>query len=316
MDYGEVLAKAWQIIWKHKVLWIFGILASCSGGGGGGGGNSSYQFSRGELPPRFERFFEFPNLNLPEWQIAMIVGAIVLVILLVIVLVIVLGTIGRIGLIKGTVQADQGVERLSFGQLFSESLPFFWRVFGLNLLIGLALLVTGLIFLAFFAGFTAVTFGIGAICLIPLICLLVPLLWLLQVVIEQGTIAIVVEDLGIMDGLRRGWEVFRANLGTMIVMALILYLGVSLIIGFVIALPLILVIAPVIAGVIGGSMFDSNQAVGGGLLIAALCFVAYLPVLIVLSGGLRAYIGSAWALTYLRLRPQGSGEVVESPSAA
>jgi hypothetical protein len=40
---------------------------------------------------------------------------------------------------------------------------------------------------------------------------------------------------------------------------------------------------------------------GGGLLTAALCFLAYLPVLLVLSGILRAYIESAWTLTYMRL---------------
>ena len=43
MNYSEILSRAWQIIWKHKVLWIFGILAGCanSGGGGGGGGNNN-----------------------------------------------------------------------------------------------------------------------------------------------------------------------------------------------------------------------------------------------------------------------------------
>ena len=25
-DFGEVLSHAWQITWKHKVLWIIGIL--------------------------------------------------------------------------------------------------------------------------------------------------------------------------------------------------------------------------------------------------------------------------------------------------
>ena len=38
MDFGEVLTKTWKIIWKYKILWLFGIFASCSGGGGGGGG--------------------------------------------------------------------------------------------------------------------------------------------------------------------------------------------------------------------------------------------------------------------------------------
>ena len=36
MDYGEVLSRAWRIIWKHKVLWIFGIMAGCTSGSGGG----------------------------------------------------------------------------------------------------------------------------------------------------------------------------------------------------------------------------------------------------------------------------------------
>ena len=53
-NFGEVLTRAWQIIWKHKVLWIFGILASCARGGGGGssggGGNSGYQTGSGDNP--------------------------------------------------------------------------------------------------------------------------------------------------------------------------------------------------------------------------------------------------------------------------
>jgi uncharacterized membrane protein YgcG len=50
-NFGEVLTRAWKIIWKHKILWIFGILASCArgsgGGGNGGGGSRNYQTSPG-----------------------------------------------------------------------------------------------------------------------------------------------------------------------------------------------------------------------------------------------------------------------------
>jgi hypothetical protein len=38
MDFGEVLTKAWKIIWKYKILWLFGIFVFLWGGGGGGGG--------------------------------------------------------------------------------------------------------------------------------------------------------------------------------------------------------------------------------------------------------------------------------------
>ncbi len=63
-NFGEVLTRAWKTIWKHKVLWIFGILASCARGGGssnGGGGSSSYQTSSGE------------NTLFPGWQVERVI---------------------------------------------------------------------------------------------------------------------------------------------------------------------------------------------------------------------------------------------------
>ena len=59
MDFGYVLRRAWQIIWKFKILWIFGILAGCGQASGSSGSNSSYQFSgsEGGTPTRFEQWF-------------------------------------------------------------------------------------------------------------------------------------------------------------------------------------------------------------------------------------------------------------------
>jgi len=62
MDFGEILSRAWNIIWEHKVLWIFGVLVSCgrSNGGcsGGGGSNTGYQYSGGDIdiPPEVRNF--------------------------------------------------------------------------------------------------------------------------------------------------------------------------------------------------------------------------------------------------------------------
>ena len=129
-NFGEVLSRAWQIIWKHKVLWIFGILASCSQGGrgfnsgsNGGGGNGGT--GPGNLPPQLERFFETIAQNAVP-----IIATVISLVCIVWILAIFLGTIGRIGLIRRTWQAEGGTESLIFGQLFSESTPYFWRVFG------------------------------------------------------------------------------------------------------------------------------------------------------------------------------------------
>ncbi len=289
MDIGEVLRRAWEIIWKNKALWIFGILASCSNAGGGGGGNSGFQSSNSEFGREFGNAFN----KLQDWEIALIVGAVILFILVIVVLFTFLGTIGRIGLIQGTLEAEAGGSRLSFGEVFSLSTPFFWRVFGLNLLVGLAIFAIFLIAAIPAILFSVLTLGLGIICLV---CVFIPLSGLIQILLEQANIALVVENLGILDALRRGWDVFRDNLGTMIIMGLILVIGAG-VVSLLFAAPLITVVFPAATGLI----IDTEASIAGGIGLALLCLVAYLPVLIVLGGILRAYVGSAWTLTYLRL---------------
>ncbi len=297
MDIGEVLTRAWQIIWKHKVLWIFGILAGCVNGGGGGGGNGARRSfnpsnESSNLPPYWQHFFS----QFSQEQIVLFVILGIIILLLIIVIAIFLGTVGRIALIRGAQQADQGAERLSFGELFKGSLPYFWRVFLLGLIVGLifAVLVIALIIVGVLG--SIVTLGIGLICFIPFICLLIPVGAFITLLIEQASIAIVIENKSIFDGLNRGWEVIKANAGTMVIMWLILTLG-GWIAGLIIFLPIAVILLPVIVA------FAANnwQPMWSALLIGGICLVAYLPVLLVLGGILRSYIQTAWTLTYLRL---------------
>jgi hypothetical protein len=291
MDIGEVLSKAWQIIWKHKVLWIFGIMAGCTAGSNTGSGGLNYTFSGQDYPRGLEQFF----FNLQDWQIALLILAMITLVLVFIIIVVLLGTFGRIGIVRGTMQADAGESRLSFGELLRGSSPYFWRVFGLNLLIGLAIFAVVGVLIAFFVLLSVVTFGIGAICLLPLLCLVIPIAWFVGVVIEQVNVALIVENTGVFEGIRRGWEVVRGNLGEVILMGLILGIGGG-IVSFLIGIPFAFLTLPLIFAIAFGS---GSPAWGIG--ITLVCLVIYLPVLLVLSGALRSYIGSAWALTYMRL---------------
>jgi hypothetical protein len=306
-NFGEVLSRAWQIIWKHKVLWIFGVFAGCARGGGGGtgwGGGSGGGAGSGDQPfPQLEQFFQ----QIGQWIEAnpWIVAIFVLLVILLVILSIFLGTIGRIGLIRGTHQAEMRAEGLNFGELFSESMPYFWRVFGLALLIGLI----GLLAFAPLLLFGALTAGVGFLCVLPLLCILIPLLWALSVVIEQANIAIVLEDLGISDGFRRGWEVVRANVGPIILLTLILFIG-SGIVGFIIAIPLIAAVLPLI--------FSAARNTSGPVWITVVCCAVYFPILLVLSGILNAYVQSVWTLTYMRLTakpPQDNPPIILEANA-
>jgi hypothetical protein len=294
-NFGEVLTRAWQNIWKHKVLWIFGILASCARGGGGssgGGGNRSYQtqpggnipFSGEEAQRIFSRITQFFDKHI--W---IIVAAVLFIILLSVVFY-ALGMMGRIGLIKGTAKAETGAASLSFGEIWSESMPYFWRIFGLNFLIGLSFLI---IFIPLIL-FGVITAGVGFLCIIPLICVLVPLSWVVALILEQAQAAIVIEDIGMLEGFKRGWQILKTNVGPMLIMAIILGVG-SLILGLIIAVPLLLAFIPVFV------KMETLRESLTPLYISLACCAVYLPVLIFFNGVMTAYIQSAWTLTYLRL---------------
>ncbi len=288
MEFGEILSKSWQIIWKHKILWIFGILASCASGNGSMnfGGNFS---SRQQTPQQFEHFFR----NVDPTLIFILIAVAIVIGLIFGLIAVFLGTIGRIGVIRGSMQVDQGAASLSFSDLFSGSIPFFWRIFGMNLLVGIAMALVFIILVISIIG-------------IPCICLAIPAAWLVGVILQQANIAVVVEDKGIMDALRHAWELFKANLGNYIVMALILGLGVSMLGGLIIGLPFMLILGPLFIGLIAGG----ERAMGAGVIVSLICLVAFLPVAIVLGGILHSYIQSAWTLTYLRVTRRQAVEPV------
>ncbi len=276
-----------------------------------GGGNSGYRFSVQDtsVSPQIQNFF---NQFTPGGITLLIIIAIAVIVVLV-VLAILLGTVGRVGLIRGTLKAEQGANKLTFSELWREGLTYFWRFFGLNLLIGLIILVAVLI-LGFLAVILSIgTLGIFLICLIPLLCLLVPAAWLVGIIIEQANVALVVENLDIIEAIKKGWQVFIDNIGSMIVMGLILIIGVSVIGGLIIGLPLLAIAAPAALGITTGVY----ENIRNGLILSTVLFVVYLPFLLVFSGLLRAYTESAWTLTYMRLtRPPAAPIPMEIPPAS
>ena len=66
MDFGEVLSSAWKIIWKHKVLWIFGILVSC--GSANGSTNILSNNFQWTVPASVDEYV-YQIERIPEWQI-------------------------------------------------------------------------------------------------------------------------------------------------------------------------------------------------------------------------------------------------------
>ncbi len=308
MDFGKILTRAWEIIRKHKVLWIFGIFAGLAGGGTSFRFNyntSSYQIDQTEinnLPPEMQKFFE-GVLQFFETNQENILTYVILIVLGLTVLgfaFYLLRIFGQAGLIRGVLEVEKGTQIFTFSELAAMIRPFFWRLVGLNLLIFAVTFGAFLLFVLAALPVTVLTFGIGLACFAPLICLLAPLSWVLSLVLWQASIALVAEDLSIGDALRRGWELVRYNPASYLVMAFLLFLG-SAIIGYIISLPMLVALAPMFAGMIGGAFLQDWGGLLNGLGISLVCLVVYTPVLLVLNGILTAFVHAGWVLTYLEI---------------
>lgn len=332
INMTAILGKAWKITWKYKILWIFGMLASFNEGGRSGFNNSSNSgsrdFSNGNLPSSpfgsdsQEAIISFFN---QYWWIFALAFLVVFVLSIVFY---VLGVVGKAGLIYGAYKADMDVEKLSFGELWREGTRYFWRLFGMSLLVGLPfffliLIVVGIFLFALVTTasgsqetgsrmlgvvFTMLGVFIPAICCIALASIFV------SMIVEQAKNAMIIKDLGVMESLRQGWAVFKSNFLTIILMSIIL--GVlAAIAATIVAIPLLLTVIPAVAGAILAQESASTSAALAPLAFAGICFIAYLPILFFLRGIVLTYTQSALTLTYLRLTAPAPAPVVETSNA-
>jgi hypothetical protein len=312
MKIGEVLSKAWKVIWKNKILWLFGILAGCSAsGGGGGGGRASSSISSGGpgmmpsqgnygngtsiLAPSAQRAFEQFARTVSEiepWIWVTVAVTLLILGLVLAVLSFFAGTLGTTGVIKGAGMADRAGEDdkpVSLGAIFKGLKGSYWKVILLRLGLSILGFVVVMILILPLILFTVLTCFLG-------LFLLIPIGWFISVMVDFTIIAIVEEGLGIFDAISRAWKLMIRNLGQVAAMFLILGVG-KIVVKLVIGLPVILIPLPIIINLFSSGFQDMTVS----LVISGILLLVIVPVVILLSGVLRAYVLSAWTLTYHRL---------------
>lgn len=303
MDLGKVLTRSWELIWKYKVLWVFGILATLGGQVGGLGGRFNYSFEApdtGNLPGQFDRFFA-------DWQqgwqqftndvgVPLLIGFACLAIILAIAFW-ALGVYGKIGVIKGVLLAESK-RPVSFRAISREIWPMLGSALGLNLILGLIPVAVFIVFGILAMVLAILTLGIGLLCLLPLICLIIPIAIAYSVYIDMANIILVDEGKGIRAALSGAWLFFRSQIGPLALMALVLIVG-GLIVSVVLAAPFLAILAPSFLALIG----NDPQAVGPAITTTIVLIVIAIPIYLVVGGIITSYVQSAWTLTYKQLNP-------------
>lgn len=307
-DFIEVFTRAAKITWKYKVLWIFGILASCgrsSGGNSNSGGSSSGNgITDNPFTTQMMRQAEVFVMRMTSWfeQNTWVIFVLIVLALVSIILQIFFNLAGTAGLARGVVRAENGDETIQFGGLFSESLGYFWRLFGAALVIWLPFIVIFiLIMLALLIpamsdlGNNPAMGGIFVLFFISLCCCILPFSIALSLYHLQVKRSITVDNLGVFESLARGWQVLSKNIVILLIVGVVIFIA-SFIVGILIMLPLILVLVPLIQSFIQGNITSWQPFIVVG--IFALC---YSPIAWLISGIVMTYTESVWTLTYLRL---------------
>ena len=280
---SEVLSRAWQITWKHKALWGAAFVLS------------------------FVMYLILPLMFIPWFRILterdssrwfdnplpwILVGAGFIVLMLVSYGV---GPLIRSALIVGALTAERGAGKVSFREIFSDGRAFYLRLLGLMLLYALVtMLVMSLIFAIQTIG-NILTMGLASLCMMPLTILMYPLMFATLAWMELAESAIVVDGLGVLDAIRRAWEILRSNKTSIFIIALIIYMGVGMVTSLVM-FPLFLPMffAPVF-------ILKEGEISNGLFWAAGIGLALFIPVLTFIQAIGMVFMKTSWLLTYLRL---------------
>lgn len=287
-DIGEVLARAWQITWKHRVLWVFNMFPVLL----------SLLFIPIVLIPMF---FIGPNslINQEFIDQPYYINLFLATNLFLSALSILLYASGAASSSLGILRIENGRgDRLPFRDLFQDGLKYFWRVLGVSLLIGGVVAVVFLLLFGCMMAFGMATMGLAMICLQPLFLLMYPAMLLMYSLVEQSQAAVIADNLSVIEAIKRAWGLIKANFWRFVFIALVIYFGIFMLSSIVMA-PLM---APffflpfIMESPQAGA--NSTQVLGWVLLLFS---IVLLPILAVAQGFAMTFMKSAFMIIYLRL---------------
>jgi hypothetical protein len=286
LDFMDILRQTWKIGWNHKVLWLWQILPGL--------------FSIVMMPfmvlanPAFATFLPEPwNQYLNETWVLGVFISLTFVLTIPIMFV---GVLAQSATTYGALQVEKGALKLTFRELLSGSLPYFWRVLGLYFIFGAAWMLLISSFIALNAFGSMVTFGLASLCFVPFFLLLFPIALVGYSILELAQAAIIEDDMRTMDAIAHSWRLFRENALNVVILMVILYFALYILSSVVIFPMMIFPMMLMPMGFESPGNFDK---------IMPVLLLVFFPLMFVfmsaVQGILMAFFQSAWAVAYLRL---------------
>ena len=327
MDHGKVLKRAWEILWRYRVLWVFGIILALTAGAGTAG-NPVFRGDGDGRDVPFEGWGSFAEIP-PEVVSTLIAIGIAVACLIVILTIVrfVVRYVAETALIRMVDDHEQTGEKRGVRQGFRLG----WsrtalRLFVIDLLTGLPVLLILLLLFLLGAGLVGLMIWadeanavvvtlIGLVAAIGfgfLLILLAIVVGLVLSLLKQFFWRVcALEEMGVIDSMREGFNFVKRHLKDVVIMWLIM---IGLQIGWtIVMIPVaffLLFVAAVLAGLpallVGGLASLVLEGAVPWILAAIVgipIFILVMAVPLTFLGGLaEVFKSSVWTLTYRELR--------------
>lgn len=302
MDFGQIIKQAWQMPWRHKLILKIALIMSIPSAISYGIMMAQYMFFFPPMRHLFNPELMRDPLFMEQWieqnqrwtqsiswlslfstPLSLVSTAFLL--------------IGAIMIVKIVQQLKSDNGELVFAEIKQQSLAIIVRVFLLNLLLYVIMMVTMIGSMVAIVIGSMVTFGLGLLCLVPLWIIFS---FLIRGIFTQTNIALIIEDLSITDAIKYGWELLKQNLGNLTI--------ISILLGIISALISMVMIMP--GFIIGLFLPETSNLLKITLLVifTLLSFVGY-----TLSF---AFSSTGWVLAYFNLpKKPGQPSAPKQPSA-
>ncbi|HFQ93605.1 MAG TPA: hypothetical protein ENK32_06320 [Anaerolineae bacterium] len=282
MDYGHIISRGWNITWNNKWLWVLGFLASLTSM------RASSNFSTGNNT-MFESLS--PEQMMAASGVMLGLACLALVVFIIFAL---LSLAARGGLITAAAKLNRN-EEITLGEAFSAGVAKIWSLAGMSLLLYLPIIIFVFVVAAvigfMFAGAigSAVAadgsggdlgpgviesmmagFGLLFLCLALLACVFGIVGLLLRFINAFAFRGIMLHDMGVVESISHGWQIFKTNLGESLLLGILFFL-ISIGYGFlmsILLLPFIFIVfAPLWGSIISGdfSPLAMSYAFAGAL---------------------------------------------------
>lgn len=247
--YRAILKKAWQITWKYKFLWFFGVFALWLGNGGEMQifFNTMYSvqdMSASIIPQSIRDFFLLDALHNAQGLLGILNWIIMVLVLIIIAIIIIwLIIISQTVIIKAANDIAEG-KAVKFKDLFNKSKEYFVKVLGLNFiskfLVMLIVLVIAipLLLLVVQAG-TKFKFLIAIIVWV----LFLPIATIISFVIKYAINFVIMKGDKFTSSISKAWSLFKMNWLISVEMMIILLL-INTFIGLIVIYLTLVILGP------------------------------------------------------------------------